>query len=54
MEAVLSLFMETVVAHPQALYFSGIDPKRVSSMDSLLHEVRKSFENERKSDGLDE
>jgi len=54
MEAVLSLLMETVVAHPQALYFSGIDPKRVSGMDSLLHEVRKSFENERKSDGLDE
>jgi Ankyrin repeats (many copies) len=39
-EVVLQMLMEILENHPHALYSAGINPKKVTDMDSLLAEVR--------------
>ncbi len=48
LEAVLSVLMEVMEGHPHALFSSGMDPSRVSDMESLLGQVRKAGEEERR------
>lgn len=48
LEAVLSVLMEVKQGHPHALFSSGIDPNKVTDMTSLLEQVRKAAEEERR------
>jgi len=56
MEAVLSVLMEINDGHPHALFSAGMDPDKVTDMETLLDQVRKSGEEERyaMTDGGDE
>lgn len=54
LEAVLSVLMEVKHGHPHALYSSGMDPTQVADMESLLEEVRKAAEEERRGVDGDE
>jgi len=56
MEAVLSVLMEIHEGHPHALYSAGMDPTKVSDMESLLDQVRRAGEEDRHAtaDGGDE
>jgi len=56
LEAVLSVLMEVKSGHPHALFSSGMDPTQVnvSDMESLLNQVRKAGEEERRGVDQDE
>jgi SpoVK/Ycf46/Vps4 family AAA+-type ATPase len=54
LEAVLSVLMEVKQGHPHALYSSGMDPTRVTDMESLLEQVRRAGEEERRGVEADE
>lgn len=48
LEAVLSVLMEVNDGQPHALFSSGMDPHRINNMESLLSEVRRAGEEERR------
>eukprot|EP00979_Chaetoceros_neogracilis_P007761 scaffold1664_cov233-Chaetoceros_neogracile.AAC.3 len=48
LEAVLSVLMEVKQGHPHALYSSGMEPDQITDMESLLGQVRKAGEEERR------
>jgi len=54
LEAVLSVLMEVKQGHPHALYSSGMDPTHVTDMESLLGQVRRAGEEERRGVEADE
>lgn len=54
LEAVLSVLMEVREGHAHGLYSCGMDPSQVSDMDSLLMEVRRAGEEERRGADADE
>uniref|UniRef100_A0A7S4QXR4 AAA+ ATPase domain-containing protein n=2 Tax=Ditylum brightwellii TaxID=49249 RepID=A0A7S4QXR4_9STRA len=47
LETVLSLLMDVRDGHPHALFSAGIDPGKVTDVDSLLEQVTKASEEER-------
>ena len=49
LEAVLSVLLEIQQGHYHALFSAGIDPSYVSDMESLLQQVRRSGEEERRA-----
>ena len=54
LEAVLSVLMEVKEGHSHGLYSCGMDPSQVTDMDSLLLEVRRAGEEERRGVDADE
>ena len=48
LEAVLSVLMEVKAGHSHALYSCGADASAITNMESLLEQVRKAAEEERK------
>jgi len=54
LEAVLSVLMEVKEGHPHALFSSGMNPDNVSDMESLLNQVRKAGDEERRGVEADE
>jgi SpoVK/Ycf46/Vps4 family AAA+-type ATPase len=54
LEAVLSVLMEVKQGHPHALYSSGMNPTHVTDMESLLEQVRRAGEEERRGVEADE
>ena len=49
LEAVLSVLLEVKQGHPHALYSGGMDAAQIANMETLLGQVRKAGEEERKS-----
>lgn len=49
LEAVLSVLLEVKQGHYHALFSAGMDPSYVSDMESLLQQVRRSGEEERRT-----
>jgi len=54
LEAVLSVLMEVKDGHPHSLFSSGMDPGRITDMETLLNQVRKAGEEERRGIDADE
>lgn len=54
LEAVLSVLLEVQQGHYHALFSAGMDPSYVSDMESLLQQVRRSGEEERRALDADE
>lgn len=54
LEAVLSVLMEVRDGHPHSLFSSGMDPNQVTDMESLLNQVRRAGEEERRGIDADE
>jgi len=54
LEAVLSVLMEVKEGHPHSLFSSGMDPGKITDMESLLEQVRQSGDEERRGVEADE
>jgi len=48
LEAVLSVLLEVKEGHPHALYSCGMDAEQIRNMDTLLAQVRRAADEERK------